>query len=55
MGIAQFLNTALITLIANFVIKDSDEPILTTIWKPGGLNTDVFLIFITNSILPWAM
>jgi len=53
LGIAQFLNTAILTLIVNFVIKDSGEPTIVAIWKIGGLNADLMLIFIINSIVPW--
>lgn len=53
LGIAQFLNTAILTLIVNFVIKDPNEEIIVSIWKIGGLNADLTLIFIINSIVPW--
>lgn len=55
LGIAQFLNTAILSLLVNFLIKEPGETLVTTMWKPGGLNADVMLIFITNSIIPWAM
>ncbi|CAD8126273.1 unnamed protein product [Paramecium sonneborni] len=53
MGVAQFLNTAILTLIINLVIKDKSVTLNQAIWQIGGLNSDIMLIFITNSIVPW--
>ncbi|CAK82674.1 unnamed protein product (macronuclear) [Paramecium tetraurelia] len=53
MGVAQFLNTAILTLIINLFISGNISSLDQAIWQTGGLNSDVMLIFITNSIMPW--
>ncbi|CAD8174102.1 unnamed protein product [Paramecium pentaurelia] len=53
LGFAQFLNTAIITLIVNLVIIKEGEKSYYAVIKQGGLNQDVMLIFITNGIMPW--
>ncbi|CAK66150.1 unnamed protein product (macronuclear) [Paramecium tetraurelia] len=53
MGVAQFLNTAILTLIINLFIQEDIVSLDQAIWQTGGLNSDVMLIFITNSIMPW--
>ncbi|CAD8173577.1 unnamed protein product [Paramecium pentaurelia] len=53
MGVAQFLNTAILTLIINLFIQENISSLDQAIWQTGGLNSDVMLIFITNSIMPW--
>ncbi|CAK64281.1 unnamed protein product (macronuclear) [Paramecium tetraurelia] len=55
LGFAQFLNTAIITLIVNLVIVKEGEKSYYAVIKQGGLNQDVMLIFITNGIMPWLM
>lgn len=55
LGFAQFLNTAIITLIVNLVIVEAGEPSIVSVVKSGGLNADVMLIYITNGITPWLM
>ncbi|CAD8065296.1 unnamed protein product [Paramecium sonneborni] len=51
LGIAQFINTAIIPLLVNIVLNDQD--ILTQTWKDGGLISDVYLVLIMNAIFPW--
>ncbi|CAD8147633.1 unnamed protein product [Paramecium octaurelia] len=51
LGIAQFLNTAIVPLLVNIALNDQD--ILTQTWKDGGLISDVCLVLIMNAIFPW--
>ncbi|CAD8121477.1 unnamed protein product [Paramecium sonneborni] len=53
MGVAQFLNTAILTLIINLFITEDVSSLNQAIWQTGGLNSNIMLIFITNSIMPW--
>ncbi|CAD8109214.1 unnamed protein product [Paramecium primaurelia] len=53
LGMSQFINTAIIPLLVNLTLQD--EQLLISLWKSGGLNSDVSLILIMNAIFPWVI
>ncbi|CAD8062591.1 unnamed protein product [Paramecium sonneborni] len=53
LGMSQFINTAIIPLLVNLALQD--EQLLVSLWKSGGLNSDVSLILIMNAIFPWVI
>lgn len=51
LSFAQFCNTALITLFVNYWIYHNDDNNYG-LFKEGGLITDLFSIFLSNSFIP---
>ncbi|CAD8187902.1 unnamed protein product [Paramecium octaurelia] len=52
-GLAEFINVAILTLLVNILIKGQNETTINTMYQKGGLNSDVMWIFMTDSFMPW--
>lgn len=52
-GLAEFINVAILTLLVNILIKGQNESKINVMYQKGGLNSDVMWIFMTDSFMPW--